>query len=46
MSGKQIDMFPSNNGQAEVAVHFTEDIAWLSQGQMVELFGKVKKNMY
>lgn len=43
MSDKQIDMFSSNDGQAEVAVHFTEDAAWLSQGQMVELFGKAKK---
>lgn len=46
MSDKQIDMFSSNDGQAEVAVHFTEGAAWLSQGQMVELFGKAKKNMY
>ena len=46
MSDKQIDMFSSNDGQAEFAVHFIEGAAWLSQGQMVELFGKAKKNMY
>jgi len=36
----QIEIYQTADGQTEIAVQFEADTAWLSQAQMVELFGR------
>lgn len=36
----QIEIYRSDDGQAQIEVRFTEDTIWLSQKQMADLFGK------
>ena len=45
MENKQIEIFQSEDGQAQVKVHFEKDTAWLSQAQMVDLFEKNKRTV-
>ncbi len=45
MTNKQIEIFQSEDGQAQVEVHFEQDTVWLSQTQMVDLFDKNKRTV-
>jgi len=45
MSDKQIEIFESADGQTQIQVRFDHETIWLSQAQMVELFGKTKQNI-
>ena len=45
MKEKQIEIFQSKDGQAQVEVHFEKETVWLSQAQMVELFDKNKRTV-
>ena len=45
MGDRQIEIFQSSDGQAEVAVHFTEDTVWLTQAQIAELFEVKPQNI-
>lgn len=45
MKNKQIEIFQSEDGQAQVEVHFEQHTAWLSQAQMVDLFEKNKRTV-
>lgn len=36
----QIEIYQTDDGQTEIAVQFEAETAWLSQAQMVELFGR------
>ena len=45
MEKQQIDIYQSEDGQAQVEVHFEQDTAWLSQAQMVDLFEKNKRTV-
>lgn len=40
MKNKQIEIFQSEDGQAQVEVRFEQDTLWLSQAQMAQLFDK------
>jgi len=35
-----IEIYQTNDGQIQVEVHFEQDTVWLSQAQMVDLFGR------
>ena len=37
---KQIEIHQATDGQTEIEVHLEADTVWLSQVQMVELFGR------
>jgi prophage maintenance system killer protein len=37
---QQIEIYQTADGQTEIAVHLEADTVWLSQAQMVELFGR------
>src|ERR1041384_1870812 len=37
---KEIEIYRSSDGKAEVQVHFREESVWLTQKQMAELFGR------
>lgn len=37
---KQIEIHQTTDGQTEIEVHLEADTVWLSQVQMVELFGR------
>ena len=41
----QIEIFKGANNEINVEVKFEEDTVWLSQAQMVELFGQTKQNI-
>lgn len=41
----QIEIFQGENNEINVEVKFEEDTVWLSQAQMVELFGQTKQNV-
>jgi death-on-curing family protein len=41
----QIEIFQGANNEINVEVKFEEDTVWLSQAQMVELFGQTKQNI-
>lgn len=41
----QIEIFQGANNEIKVEVKFEEDTVWLSQAQMVELFGQTKQNI-
>lgn len=45
MKNKQIEIFQTEDGQAQVEVYFEKDTVWLSQAQMVELFDKNKRTV-
>ena len=36
----QIEIYQANDGSTQINVQFEEDTVWLTQAQMVELFGK------
>lgn len=40
MDKQQIELYQSDDGQAQIDVRFSGDTVWLSQAQMVELFGR------
>ena len=41
----QIEIFQGANNEINVEVKFEEDTVWLTQAQMVELFGQTKQNV-
>jgi death-on-curing family protein len=41
----QIEIFQGANNEINIEVKFEEDTVWLSQAQMVELFGQTKQNV-
>ncbi|WP_270574072.1 hypothetical protein [Candidatus Collinsella stercoripullorum] len=42
-SGEQrIALFESGDGEASLSVGFEDDIAWLTQAQMADLFGRTQ----
>ena len=41
----QIEIFQGENNEINVEVKFDEETVWLSQAQMVELFGQTKQNI-
>jgi len=41
----QIEIFQGANNEINVEVKFEQDTVWLSQAQMVELFGQTKQNV-
>jgi len=41
----QIEIFQGENNEINVEVKFEDDTVWLSQAQMVELFGQTKQNV-
>jgi len=41
----QIEIFQGENNEINVEVKFEDDTVWLSQAQMVELFGQTKQNI-
>ena len=41
----QIEIFQGANNEINVEVKFEDDTVWLSQAQMVELFGQTKQNV-
>lgn len=45
MTKQQIEIFESTDGQAQIQVRFDHKTVWLSQAEMVELFGKTKQNI-
>ena len=40
-----IIIYQAEDGTTSLEVHFKDDTVWLSQAQMVELFGKTKQNV-
>ena len=40
MTDLQVQLFTSQDGQAQLEVALEQDTVWLSQAQMAELFGK------
>jgi hypothetical protein len=45
MTKQQIEIFESTDGQAQIQVRFDHKTVWLSQAEMVGLFGKTKQNI-
>jgi len=41
----QIEIIQGENNEINVEVKFEDDTVWLSQRQMVELFGQTKQNV-
>lgn len=41
----QIQIFKSENDEITVEVKFEDDTVWLSQGQMAELFGQMRRSV-
>ncbi|MCK5522288.1 MAG: hypothetical protein KAI83_04055 [Thiomargarita sp.] len=41
----QIVIYQTDDGSTVLEVSFTHDTVWLTQAQMVELFGKTKQNI-
>jgi prophage maintenance system killer protein len=41
----EVIIYQSNDGQASLDVHLTEETVWLTQAQMVKLFDKTKQNI-
>ena len=39
----QIEIFQGANNEINIEVKFEEDTVWLTQAQMVELFGQTKQ---
>ena len=40
MTQERIIIYQANDGQTQVDVHFEQETVWLTQAQMVELFGR------
>src|SRR5438270_5476040 len=45
MQENAIVIYQTDDGQATIEVRLEEDTVWLSQAQMVELFGQTKQNI-
>jgi len=42
---KQIEIYKSSDGSTQIDVRFDEETVWLTQAQMVDLFGGTKQNI-
>jgi len=40
MTQTDIQIYTAKNGQIDVSVNFTQDTVWLTQADMIQLFGR------
>jgi len=40
MAPKEIQIYTAKNGQIDVSVNVSEDTVWLTQADMIQLFGR------